>query len=55
MAEVGILLFADDIVLIADSVFELQNKLDILYEVAVKLGLVVNMDKINLRLLFLRK
>ena len=45
MAEVGILLFADDIVLIADSVFELQNKLDILYEVAVKLGLVVNMDK----------
>ena len=30
---------------IADSVFELQKKLDILYEVAVKLGLVVNMDK----------
>ena len=45
LAEVGILLFADDIVLIADSVFELQKKLDILYEVAVKLGLVVNMDK----------
>ena len=39
------MLFADDIVLIADSVFELQKKLDILYEVAVKLGLVVNMDK----------
>ena len=51
LAEVGILLyfvvllFADDIILIADSVFELQKKLDILYEVAVKLGLVVNMDK----------
>ena len=45
LAEVGILLFADDIVLIPDSVFELQKKLDILYEVAVKLGLVVNMDK----------
>ena len=45
LVEVGILLFADDIVLIADSVFELQKKLDILYEVAVKLGLVVNMDK----------
>ena len=39
LAEVGILLFADDIVLIADSVLELQKKLDILYEVAVKLGL----------------
>ena len=45
MAEVGILLFADDIVLIADSVLELHKKLDILYEVAVKLGLVVTMDK----------
>ena len=44
LAEVGILLFADDIVLIADSVFELQKKLNILYEVAVKLILVVNMD-----------
>ena len=46
LAEVGILLLADDIILIADSVFELQKKLDILYEVAVKLGLVVNMDKV---------
>ena len=45
LAEVGIVLFADDTVLIADSVFELLKKLDILYEVAVKLGLVVNMDK----------
>ena len=38
-------MFADDIVLINDSVFELQKKLDILYEVTVRLGLVVNMDK----------
>ena len=45
LTEVGILLFADDIVLIADSGFELQKKLDISYEVAVKLGLVVTMDK----------
>ena len=39
-----ILLFADDIVLIADTVFESQNKLDVLYEVATKLGLIVNID-----------
>ena len=45
LAEVSILLFADDIVLINDSVFELQKKLDILYDVAVRLGVVVNMDK----------
>ena len=38
------MLFADDIILIADSVFEQQKKLDILYEVEVKLVLVVNMD-----------
>ena len=43
--ELSILLFADDIVLIADTVFELQNKLDVLYEVATKLGLIVNIDK----------
>ena len=39
--------------LLADSVFELQRKLDILYEVAVKLGLVVNMDKS--KVVFFRK
>ena len=43
--ELSILLFADDIVLIADTVFELQTKLDVLYEVATKLGLIVNIDK----------
>ena len=45
MVELSILLFADDIVLIADTVFELQKKLDVLYEVATKLGLIVNIDK----------
>ena len=38
-------MFADDIVPIADTVFELQKKLDVLYEVATKLGLIVNIDK----------
>ena len=38
-------MFADDIVLIADTVFELQKKLAVLYEVATKLGLLVNIDK----------
>ena len=45
MVELSILLFADDIVSIADTVFELQKKLDVLYEVATKLGLIVNIDK----------
>ena len=31
--------------LIAETVFELQEKLDVLYEVATKLGLIVNIDK----------
>ena len=43
--ELSILLFADDIVLIADTVYELQKKLELLYEVATKLGLIVNIDK----------
>ena len=45
IVELSILLFADDIVLIASTVFELQKKLDVLYEVATKLGLIVNIDK----------
>ena len=45
MVDLRILLFADDSVLIADTVFELQKKLDVLYEVATKLGLIVNIDK----------
>ena len=39
------MLFADDIVLIADTVFKLQKQLDVLYEVATKLGLIVNTYK----------
>ena len=31
--------------LIADTVFELQKKLDVIYEVATKLGLIVIIDK----------
>ena len=45
IVELSILLFADAIVLIADTVFKLQKKLDVLYEVATKLGLIVNIDK----------
>ena len=45
VAEIAILLFADDIVLIADTVFELQKKLNVLQETAFRLGLIVNMDK----------
>ena len=44
IVELSILLFADDIVLIADTVFELQNKLDALYEVTTKLGIIVNIN-----------
>ena len=45
MVELSILLFADNIVLIADTVFELQNKLYVLYEDVTKLGLIVIIDK----------
>ena len=45
IVELSILLFVNDIVLIADTVFELQKKLDVLYEVATKLGLIFNIDK----------
>ena len=45
MVELSRLLFAGDIVLFADKVFELQKKLDVLYEVATKLGLIVNTYK----------
>ena len=44
IVELSILLFTDDIVLIADTVFELQKKLDG-YEVATKLSLIVNIVK----------
>ena len=43
VAEIAILLFADDIILIADTVTELQKKINVLQETALKLGLIVNM------------
>ena len=45
MVELCIFLFADDIVLIAETLFELQQKLDVLFEDATKLGIIVNIDK----------
>ena len=46
--EIFILLFADDVILMSDSVCGLQNQLNILYETANRLGLVVNLDKSNI-------
>ena len=45
VAEIAILLFADDIILIADTVTELQIKINVLQETALKLGLIVNMGE----------
>ena len=45
IVKLSILLFVNDIVLIADTVFELQKKLDVLYKVATKLGLIVDIVK----------
>ena len=43
--EIFILLFADDVILMFDSVCGLQNQLNILYATANRLGLVVSLDK----------
>ena len=43
-----LLLLADDVILMSDSVCGLQNQLNILYETANRLGLVVNLDKSNI-------
>lgn len=40
-----ILLFADDVALLSDSIIGLQTQLNILYDVAKRLDLVVNLDK----------
>ena len=48
LIEIFILLFADDVILMSDSVYGLQNQLNILYKTANRLGLVVNMDKSNI-------
>ena len=41
-------MFADDMVLISDSIIGLQNQLNVLYDNAKSLGLVVNLDKSNI-------
>jgi hypothetical protein len=46
--ELFILMFADDVVLVSDSVLGLQNQLDVLYQTAQRLGLIVNLDKSNI-------
>jgi len=43
-----ILLFADDIALLSDSIVGLQTQLNILYRVAERLDLVVNLEKSNI-------
>lgn len=46
--EILILMFADDIILISDSVCGLQNQLNILWDSSRRLGLEVNLDKSNI-------
>ena len=45
VTEILMLLFADDLVLIADSPYELQLKLNVLNDISQRLGLVVNFEK----------
>ena len=47
LIELLILLFADDIVLCADSVIGLQTQLNVLCDSARRLDLIVNLDKSN--------
>jgi hypothetical protein len=46
--EILILMFADDVILMSDTVCGLQNQLNVLYETARRLGLAVNLDKSNI-------
>ena len=48
IVQILILLFADDIALISDSVGGLQTQLNILYDISIRLDLVVNLDKSNI-------
>ena len=48
LIELLILLFADDVVLLSDSVFGLQTQLNILFNTAKRLDLIVNLDKSNI-------
>ena len=48
IVEVLILLFADDVILASDTVQGLQNQLNVLYNTAHNLGLVINLEKSNI-------
>jgi uncharacterized protein YacL (UPF0231 family) len=48
LIEVLILMFADDVILLSNTVCGLQTQLNILHETANKLGLVVNLEKSNI-------
>ena len=48
MLELFILLFADDIVLLSDTIVGLQNQLDVLARNCARLDLYVNLDKSNI-------
>ena len=48
LIELLILLFADDVVLLSDSVFGLQTQLNVLFNTAKRLDLIVNLDKSNI-------
>ena len=48
LVQILILMFADDVTLIADSVCGLQTQLNILRQMACNLGLIVNLDKSNI-------
>ena len=45
LIEIFILLFADDVILVSDTVCGLQNQLNVLFDTANCLSLFVNMDK----------
>ena len=51
MLELFILLFADDIVLLLDTIVGLQNQLDVLVRSCARLDLHVNLDKSNIVIL----
>ena len=48
LIELLILLFADDVVLLSDSDIGLQTQLNVLYNTAKRLDLIVNLDKPNI-------
>ena len=45
LIEIFILLFADDVILVSDTVCGLQNQSNVLFDTANRLSLFVNMDK----------